>query len=138
MVGVGLLVVVSACSSAAGDDGADGVPAGMRALLDGVDAAAGSVAGQQAALAAVVDPADGLAGCAPAVGTIRLEPVWSQVRPAPQWRPSSGAPPAGQVSAVPTVLRMVRDGRIVGTDVATLHVGVREDGTARIAPFCVR
>lgn len=130
------LVLVSACSPDQSPP-PDMVPTAVRALLDEVTAAAGSVPAQQAVLAAAVDPADGLAGCAPATTTVRLEPVWAAVRPAPDWTPATGRPPVGVVYAVPTVLRILSDGVVTGTDLATLHVGVA-DGTARLAPFCLR
>lgn len=132
-----VVLTTAACSVAGGPGPADPTPPSVRTLLDGLTATADSVADQQAALAAVVDPVGGLSGCSAATSTIRFEPVWAAVHPVPQWRPSSGAPPAGDVYAVPSVLRIVRDGRIVGTDLATLHVGV-QDGVARLALFCIR
>lgn len=134
----GVLLAVSACSSSADQTPApDAVPAPVRSLVEQISGSAGSVSEQQAVLAAAVDPADGLDGCAPATTTIRLEPVWDAVRPTPGWAPSTGRPPAGEVFAVPAVVRIVRDGVVTGTDLATLHVGVA-DGTARLAPFCLR
>ncbi|TKV57649.1 hypothetical protein FDO65_15965 [Nakamurella flava] len=134
---IGVVLATAACSAAADADSADPTPPAVRTLLDGLSATADSVADQQAALAAAVDPVGGLSGCAAATSTIRFEPVWAAVHPVPQWRPSSGAPPAGEVYEVPSVLRIVRDGRIAGTDLATLHVGV-QDGVARLVPFCIQ
>lgn len=145
-VGVGLLsgctadAVLPAVSTTAA---APNAPAGqdeqaIRSAIDAVNATAGgSVAGQQAALAAVVDPAlsDAFRHCPPASTTLRFEPVYAGLRATPDWTGADGTP-AGTLYALPVLIRIYTGDRITGTDLTTLHVGVHENA-ASITPLCV-
>jgi len=145
-VGVGLLsgctagAVLPAVSATAARPSA---PAGqdeqaIRSAIDAVNATAGgSVAGQQAALAEVVDPAlsDAFRHCPPASTTLRFEPVYAGLRATPDWTGADGTP-AGTLYALPVLIRIYTGDRITGTDLTTLHLGVH-DGAASITPLCV-
>jgi hypothetical protein len=98
--------------------------------------AAGGVAEQQATLATVVEPAlaKALDDCAPATTTLRFEPVYRGLRPAPGWTGTSGSL-TGTVYALPTLIRVFTGDRITGTDLTTLHFGVQA-GEAFITPLC--
>ena len=100
-------------------------------------AAADGVAGQQAALAALVEPAlaKALDDCAPATTTLRFEPIYGGLRTAAGWAGSGGSL-AGTVYALPTLIRIYTGDRITGTDLATLHLGVQA-GEAYLTPLCV-
>ena len=145
-VGVGLLsgctagAVLPAVSATAARPSA---PAGqdeqaIRSAIDAVNATAGgTVAGQQAALAEVVDPAlsDAFRHCPPASTTLRFEPVYAGLRATPDWTGADGTP-AGTLYALPVLIRIYTGDRITGTDLTTLHLGVH-DGAASITPLCV-
>ena len=145
-VGVGLLsgctagAVLPAVSTTAA---APSAPAGqdeqaIRSAIDAVNATAGgTVAGQQAALAEVVDPAlsDAFRHCPPASTTLRFEPVYAGLRATPDWTGADGTP-AGTLYALPVLIRIYTGDRITGTDLTTLHLGVH-DGAASITPLCV-
>ena len=145
-VGVGLLsgctavAVLPAVSTTAA---APSAPAGqdeqaIRSAIDAVNATAGgSVAGQQAVLATIVDPAlsDAFRHCSPATTTLRFEPVYTGLRATPDWTGADGTP-AGTLYALPVLIRIYTGDRITGTDLTTLHLGVH-DGAASITPLCV-
>ena len=145
-VGVGLLsgctagAVLPAVSTTAA---APSAPAGqdeqaIRSAIDAVNATAGgSVAGQQAVLATIVDPAlsDAFRHCSPASTTLRFEPVYGALRATPDWAGADGTP-AGTLYALPVLIRIYTGDRITGTDLTTLHLGVH-DGAASITPLCV-
>lgn len=110
----------------------------IRSAIDAVNATAGgSVAGQQAVLAAIVDPAlsDAFRHCSPASATLRFEPVYAGLRATPDWTGADGTP-AGTLYALPVLIRIYTGDRITGTDLTTLHLGVH-DGAASITPLCV-
>ncbi len=110
----------------------------IRSAIDAINATAGGpVAGQQAALAALVDPALSAAfrHCSPATSTLRFEPVYSDLRATPDWTAEGGVP-AGTLYALPVLIRIFTGDRITGTDLSTLHLGVH-DGAASITPLCV-
>ena len=122
-------------------DGA-GIPAGdEQAIVRAIDtfnaAAAGPVGDQQAVLTGLIDPAliDTLGQCPPATATLRFEPIYSALRAAPDWTPSSGVL-GGTVYALPTLIRVYTGDRVTGTDLTTLHLGVRT-GEAYLTPLCV-
>ena len=145
-VGVGVL---SACTAgavlpaASTTAAAPSAPAGqdeqaIRSAIDAVNATAGgSVAGQQAVLATIVDPAlsDAFRHCPPASTTLRFEPVYAGLRATPDWAGADGTP-AGTLYALPVLIRIYTGDRITGTDLTTLHLGVH-DGAASITPLCV-
>ena len=110
----------------------------IRSAIDTINATAGgSVAGQQAVLADIVDPAlsDAFRHCSPATTTLRFEPVYTGLRATPDWTGADGTP-AGTLYALPVLIRIYTGDRITGTDLTTLHVGVH-DGAASITPLCV-
>jgi len=100
-------------------------------------AAAGPVAGQQTVLSELIDPAlvGGLDKCPPATTTLRFEPIYPALRPAPGWTPQTGAL-GGTVYALPTLIRIYTGDRITGTDLTTLHLGVH-DGEAYLTSLCL-
>ncbi len=100
-------------------------------------AAAGPVAGQQTVLSDLIDPAlvGGLDKCPPATATLRFEPIYPALRPAPDWTPRTGAL-GGTVYALPTLIRIYTGDRITGTDLTTLHLGVH-DGEAYLTSLCL-
>jgi hypothetical protein len=109
----------------------------IRKTIEAMNAAAvGGVAEQQAALAAVVEPAlaKSLDDCAPATTTLQFEPIYRGLRPAPGWTGSAG-PLSGTVYALPTLIRIYTGDRITGTDLTTLHFGVQA-GEAFLTPLC--
>ena len=144
-LGVGV-VLISGCTPGAVSsvvstvstvDGRPAAPA-IRSAIDAVNATAGgSVAGQQAVLAAVVDPAlsDAFRQCSPATTTLRFEPVYTGLRATPDWTGPDGTP-AGTLYALPVLIRIYSGDRITGTDLTTVHVGVH-GGAASITPLCV-
>jgi hypothetical protein len=100
-------------------------------------AAAGPVAGQQTVLSDLIDPAlvGGLDKCPPATATLRFEPIYPALRPAPGWVPRQGAL-GGTIYALPTLIRIYTGDRITGTDLTTLHLGVH-DGEAYLTSLCL-
>ena len=150
---VGLLIVcglVAACTAEApvpdSPTGASAAPGGaqrddeqaIRSAIDAVNATAGgSVAGQQAVLAGIVDPAlsDAFRHCSQATTTLRFEPVYTGLRATPDWTGADGTP-SGTLYALPVLICIFTGDRITGTDLTTLHVGVH-DGAASITPLCV-
>lgn len=129
---------------AAGDPGGwpAAIPAAdeqaISATLDRINATAGgAVARQQAVLAAVVDPgsAPTLHRCPPTTSTLRFEPVYSGLRPTPDWRPEAGAL-SGTRYALPVLIRTYTGDRMTGTDLTTLHLGV-QGGAAWLTALCV-
>lgn len=110
----------------------------IRAAIDRLNATAtGSVADQQATLAALVDPAlaSALDQCPAATTTLHFEPVYRELRASPDWTAQSGSL-AGTVYAVPSLVRIYTGNRITGTDLTTLHLGVQA-GEAYLTPLCV-
>ncbi len=110
----------------------------IRATLDRVNGTAGGpVAGQQRVLADVVDPGSGavLRRCPPTTSTLLFEPVYDGLRSAPDWRPTSGTL-TGTVYALPVLIRIYTGDRVTGTDLTTLHFGVR-NGEAWLTALCV-
>jgi len=119
-----------------------GVPQGdelaIRSTIDTINATAGGpVARQQATLAALVDPTLSAAfqHCSPATTTLRFEPVYPDLRATPDWTGPDGTPD-GTLYALPVLIRIFTGGRITGTDLSTLHLGVH-DGAASVTPLCV-
>jgi hypothetical protein len=100
-------------------------------------AAAGPVVSQQTVLADLVDPAliGALDRCPPATATLRFEPIYPALRPAPGWVPRQGAL-GGTIYALPTLIRIYTGDRITGTDLTTLHLGVH-DGEAYLTSLCL-
>lgn len=121
----------------------------IRATVDAVNVTAGGpVADQQAQLLAHVDPArrDEVRRCPAATTTIRLEPVDQGLRALPE--PSAdaaaaaGTPSDGTTTsyALPTLIRIFSGDRLIGTDLTTLKLVVRDTNTgdeAYLTPFCV-
>lgn len=121
----------------------------IRATVDAVNVTAGGpVADQQAQLLAHVDPArrDEVRRCPAATTTIRLEPVDQGLRALPE--PSAdaaaaaGTPSDGRTTsyALPTLIRIFSGDRLIGTDLTTLKLVVRDTNTgdeAYLTPFCV-
>jgi hypothetical protein len=101
------------------------------------DAAAGPAADQQAVLTELVDPAlvVDLDRCPPVTATLRFEPIYPALRPAPEWAPTSGVL-GGTVYALPTLIRIYTGDRITGTDLTTLHLGV-VGGEAYLTSLCL-
>lgn len=152
---LGALTMLAACTGteveqtaeaqrAVGDPGARPatIPASdeqaIRSTLDRVNAAAGGAAArQQAVLAAVVDPgsAQTLGRCPPTTSTLRFEPVFTGLRPTPDWRPEAGTL-SGTVYALPVLIRTYTGDRMTGTDLTTLHLGV-QGGAASLTALCV-
>ena len=95
------------------------------------------MANQQKVLAELVDPGSAtvLGKCPPTTATLRFEPVYAALRGAPEWRPASGAL-SGTVYALPALIRIYTGDRVTGTDLTTLHLGVR-DGEASLTALCV-
>ncbi|MGS0685944.1 hypothetical protein ACVBEQ_12490 [Nakamurella sp. GG22] len=121
---------------------APAVPVGdldaIRTTVDRLNrSAAGAVAEQQDVLASVVDPgsAAALDKCPTATSTLRFEPVYPALRPAPEWAPTDGTL-AGTVYALPSLIRIYTGDRVTGTDLTTLHLGVH-DGEALLTAVCV-
>jgi hypothetical protein len=112
--------------------------AAIRHAIDAINATAGGpVSDQQAVLAHLVSPAlaAALRNCPSATTTLRFEPVYTGLRPTPAWSSPHGVP-AGTVYALPVLIRIYTGDRITGTDLATLHLGVRGHA-ASITPLCV-
>jgi hypothetical protein len=110
----------------------------IHATIDRLNAAAGgTVADQQSVLMAEVDPTliDALDKCSPATTTLRFEPIYQGLRAAPGWSPSVGEL-SGTVYALPSLIRIYTGDRITGTDLTTLHLGVRP-GEAYLTALCV-
>ena len=126
--------------AAAADAGAVAA-ADEQAIRDTIDrlnaAAGGAVADQQAVLHGVVDPAlrADLDKCPVPTTTVRFEPVYPGLRPAPGWTAADG-PLSGTEYALPSLIRSYTGERITGTDLTTLHVGV-SGGEAYLTPLCV-
>jgi hypothetical protein len=109
----------------------------VQRAVDSFNATAGGpVSGQQAALAALLD--DGQRSvqgrCAVPTTTLKFEPVYGRLVPAPGWKPSQGTL-SGTVYALPTLIRIYTGNRITGTDLTDLHVVV-QDGRARLPALC--
>jgi len=126
----------------------------IRTTLDAVNATAGGpVADQQDQLIAHVEPdrRDEMRRCPPATTTVQLETVDQGLRalPEPSTDPATGAPGATDASAagpgtttfaLPTLIRIFSGDRLVGTDLTTLRMVVRDTdggGEAYLTPFCV-
>jgi len=127
----------------------------IRTTLDAVNATAGGpVADQQAELIAHVDPdrRDEARRCPPATTTVRLETIDQGLRalPEPSTDPAAGstdtpdssgaADPGSTTFALPTLIRIFAGDRLVGTDLTTLRMVVRDTdggGEAYLTPFCV-
>jgi hypothetical protein len=145
---VAALLTVAACTpgpspvAATRAEESTSIPAGdEQAIARTIDtfnaAAAGPVAGQQTVLSHLIDPAlvGGLDKCPPATATLRFEPIYQALRPAPDWTPRTGAL-GGTVYALPTLIRIYTGDRITGTDLTTLHLGVH-DGEAYLTSLCL-
>ena len=110
----------------------------VQRAVDSFNAAAGGpVSGQQSALGALLD--DGQrsvqAKCAAATTTLKFEPVYGRLAPAPGWTPRQGTL-SGEVYALPTLIRIYTGNRITGTDLTDLHLAVK-DGRARLPALCL-
>lgn len=117
-------------------------PAGAQAEIQrAIDAfngkAGGSVSGQQAVLADLLDEGQRAEQdrCAAATTTLEFEPVYARLAPSPGWKPSHGAL-YGTVYALPTLIRIYTGNRITGTDLTDLHVAI-QDGQARLPALCL-
>jgi hypothetical protein len=116
-----LLLPLVACTTQASSPGAavdlvrssvGAIPAddeqAIRTTIDRLNGTAGgSVAGQQAALAATVEPGSvtELDDCPAATATLRFLPVYSALRPSPDWTPDKGSL-SGTIYALPTLIRI--------------------------------
>ncbi len=142
---VALIILVAAAAAALGgctgpgvDSGTPGttaaaVPpaalAALQATVAAINDSSGSPAAQRAVLdrLAAADHAAEQRRCPRATTTIRLEPVWSDVRELP------GQP---SVYAVPSVVRVSTQGRITGTDLTSLVMEV-DGARAATTALCV-
>ena len=124
----------------------------IRATIDAVNATAGGpVADQQAQLFAHVDPArrDEAQRCPTATTTVRLAPVVQGLRElagppvasaAADSAVSMAPDPRATVYGLPTLIRIFSGDRLIGTDLTTLRLIVRDAGAgpkAFLTPFCV-
>jgi hypothetical protein len=110
----------------------------IRTTIERLNASAGgSVADQQAALTAAVEPdsAQALADCPAVTTTLHFEPVYPGLRLSPEWTPKQGEL-AGTVYALPTLITIFTGNRVTTTDLTTLHLGVAA-GEAFLTPLCV-
>ena len=110
----------------------------IRMIIDRLNGTAGgTVADQQAAFAAAVEPgsAQALADCPAATTTLLFRPVYPGLRPAPDWAPQEGAL-TGTVYALPTLITIFTGDRVTATDLTTLHLGVTA-GESFLTPLCV-
>lgn len=141
------LILIAACGSAGSPTwlgvpaaAAHGRPASVvpaddeRLIQHAVDVvnatAGGDPADQRAALLQVVEPARAgdQRSCRPATTTVRFEPAWADLRPAP------GAAPG--IYLLPTRIRIYTAERITGTDVTALTVSVSA-GSGHLSPLCI-
>ncbi|MET3804497.1 hypothetical protein ABIB25_001492 [Nakamurella sp. UYEF19] len=99
--------------------------------------AGGSVAAQQAVLGRLVSSGQQAVQrrCPTATSTISFDPVYSRLAVAPGWKPTSGTLP-GTVYALPTLIRIYRGDRIVGTDLTDLHLTI-DSGVAGLPALCL-
>jgi len=146
---VTVAVTLAACTAGTPDGGTDPQAAGstavpaadqqaVRATIDRLNASsAGAVPAQQQAIAAAVDPAlaAALDKCPPATTTLEFQPIYRDLRASPDWTGATGTP-AGTVYALPSLIRIFTGDRVTGTDLTTLHLGVRA-GEAFLTPLCV-
>ena len=109
----------------------------IRAAVAGFNTSAGTVAGQQRVLATLVAVGQRAAqrSCPTATATLTLEPVYTDLAPAPDWRPPTGVL-AGTVYSLPALIRIHRDGRIIGTDLVDLHLAV-DGGAVAFPVLCI-
>ncbi len=155
---IGLLLGSAACQPTSHPESTVPAAAVPRSAIDAVHAtlaavnaaAGGPAAAQQAALIAHIDPArrDEARNCPVATTTVRLEPVDAGLRALPEaavaesgtaGASDSGSAPAAAY-ALPTLIRSFAGDRLVGTDLTTLRLIVRETDTgdeAYLTPFCV-
>ncbi|MTD16128.1 hypothetical protein GIS00_19500 [Nakamurella sp. YIM 132087] len=140
---IGLLLTgLAGCTpSGPADTGSAAVPAEVRTALEATIAAInatanGPVAGQRAVLDDRADPGQAAlqSSCGAATSTLSFEPVWTDLQAA-DFAPTSGTL-TGPVYSLPTLIRIHRGGRIVGTDVAELHL-TAVDGVGRTTALCV-
>lgn len=148
MICVSTLVVLALTPACTGRD-ASPVPAvppavpsedaaAIRTTVERFNAAAAtSVAEQQAALSRLIDPGSAAAQqkCRTPTSTLRFEPVYQALRAAPDWTPADGTL-AGTVYALPSLIRVYTGDRVTGTDLTTVHLGVR-NGEAFLTAICV-
>jgi hypothetical protein len=126
-------LVASNAGTAAPEDGQ-----AIHATIDRLnEAAGGTVAEQQAAFAAAVEPSStpALNACPRATTTVRFLPVYSALRPTPDRHPADGTL-NGTVYALPTLVRIYTGDRVTATDLTTLHFGVAA-GEAFLTPLCI-
>ncbi len=128
-------------STAAGSPYPPADTAAIRSAVDAVNAAAGGqVQAQRATLNALVLPrsASAQAACPPATTTIRLEPVYQDLRTADpaDTDPASSAPEGATAYLLPTLITIFTGPRITGTDLTTLRLFV-SDGKANTSVLCV-
>ncbi len=147
MPGPGVAGSGSGDGPASGEGGAtaagrpDAVPpadlAAIRAAVDAINAAAGGeVAAQRAVLGGLViaDQAARQRDCPIAATTLRFQPAYRDLRPAPDYDPA--APSPGTAYLLPTFITIYTAGRITGSDMTTLHLWV-SGGVARTEALCV-
>jgi hypothetical protein len=161
---VAVLSGIAACQATPGPESATTLTGGpapqadvdaIRATVDAVNAAAGGpVADQQAQLFAHIDPArrDEARRCPTATTTVRLAPVEQGLRvlaTGPSATPVASAATASEVTTpdasvtvywLPTLIRIFSGDRLIGTDLTTLRLVVRDTGAgpeAFLTPFCV-
>lgn len=113
----------------------------IRSAVDAVNAAAGGqVQAQRATLNALVLPqsASAQAACPPATTTIRLEPVYQDLRTADpaDTDPANPAPAGATTYLLPTLITIFTGSRITGTDLTTLRLFV-SNGKANTSVLCV-
>ncbi|WP_188944574.1 hypothetical protein [Nakamurella endophytica] len=109
----------------------------VRAVFDRLSAAAaGAPAAQQQLFLQVVDPGQLSVQrrCVVPTGTLTFEPAYAYLAAAPDWQPAQGTM-TGTVYSLPSLLRVHRQGRIAGTDLADLHISVSGD-TVRLTALC--
>lgn len=131
------------CTSDAGKDAGAAAPpdprvVAIRGAVDEMNSAAnGPVAAQREVFERLAAPteADAQRECPEATMTLGFEPAWAGLRRdtvATERETSAN----GAAYLLPTFLSMYRGGRIVGSDMVTLHVWIAE-GRARTPALCV-
>lgn len=128
----------AAISGSAGPTGPTAPAAAAQRVIEMFNQTAGGpVAAQQRVLDRLVSagqrPVQGR--CPAATTTIAFVPVYDRLSVAAGWKPSSGTLP-GTVYALPTLIRIYRGDRIVGTDLTDLHLSI-DGGVARLPALCL-
>ncbi len=135
---VALLLLLGGCATPTSPAAPDSATTTVQHTIEELNAtAAGPVAVQKAALARLVSPGQaGVQGACPAAtSTIRFEPVYARLTPAPDWKPTSGTLP-GTVYELPTLIRVYTGDRITSTDLTDLHVSI-DAGRGWLPALCL-